>query len=163
MTEEQTEVDVNEDDLFMPSDDLVPITPQARRVGFEFPVYVTQTIWNRCISWTGGPYRHNTSPDRRIFELLDACSTGLQKKLAGSDEEDGFVYFRFKHFFWDKGRKNAKKQASIKIGCRIFLDPEKQAPWILLFDPDYDYSNVLKKGEVDGSDTDVELQPTEGL
>jgi len=144
-----TEPEDDKADHFYWPEGLIPITPQARRVGFQFSVYVTKTIWSRACSWTGpAPISiYKTSPDQRIFELLNSAHEGLQKRLAGSDEEDGFLYYRFKHFFWDKGRPKAKKKSSMKIGCRLFLHPDTQRPWMLFFDPDYDYESMLKKKE----------------
>ncbi len=142
-----------EEHSYYPHEKLIPITPQARRAGFICPAYVTPTIWKRACSWSGGQSRRQTNPDKRIFELLRSASDGLNKRLAGDpDDEEGFLYYRFKHFFWDRGRPTAKKMSSMKIGCRLFLNPETGKPWALLFDPDYDYENVLKKGESNDPD-----------
>ena len=148
-----------EHSYYWPSDVLVPITPQARRAGFEYPMYVTPAIWSKCLGWTGQSTKRKTSADKRIFQLLESCSDGLTSRLsADSADEEGFLYFQFKHFYWEKGRDKAKKKAQIKVGCRLLLDPDTKAPWMLLLDPDYDYAIELKKGPtVDAANDDEEI------
>jgi len=149
-----------EHSYYWPSKALVPITPQARRAGFEYPMYVTPAIWAKAISWSGESSKRNTGTDKRIFQLLESCSDGLTSRLsADSADEEGFLYFKFEHFYWERGRKDkAKKKAKMKIGCRLFLDPDTKVPWMLLLDPDYDYGLELKKGPtVDAANDDKEI------
>ena len=74
--------------------------------------------------------------------------TGIDKALAGADnEEEGFVFFKFKHWFWERAKPKAKKETSMKIGCRMMIHPETMFPWILLFDTVEDANLELKKGE----------------
>ncbi len=148
--------DIGEHSYYYPSDKLIPVTPQARKVGFEYPIYVTERIWARALSWTGQSSKRKTNVERRIFQLLEACSDGLQKKLAGDpNDEEGFVYFQFKHFFWDRDRDEAKKKTKMKMGCRLFLHPDDGKPWMCVVDPDYDYALELKKGTpLDASNDD---------
>jgi len=136
-----------EHSYYWPSDELVPITPQARRAGFEYPMYVTPAIWNRCLGWANQSSKRKTSPDKRIYQLLESCSDGLTSRLsADSADEEGFLYFQFKHFYWEKDRDKAKKKVKMKIGCRLLLHPDTKVPWMILLDPDYDFALELKKG-----------------
>lgn len=154
----------DEHSFYWPSSDLIPVTPQARTLGFEYPIYVTKAIWHKAISWSAQePSKRKTNTDKRIYQLLEACSAGLQKRLAADpNDTEGFVYFRFKHFYWERGRDNAKKKVKIKIGCRILLDPDSSAPWMLILDPDYDYAIELKKGPTaDAKNDDIGDTPDE--
>ena len=149
-----------EHSYYWPSKALVPITPQARRAGFEYPMYVTPAIWSRVLGWTGQPSKRKTSVDKRIYQLLESCSDGLTKRLsADTSDEEGFLYFKFKHFYWEKGRDEAKKKAKMKVGCRLLLDPDTKIPWMLLLDPDYDYALELKKGPTANASNDNEGDP----
>lgn len=127
---------------------LTPITPQARRRGVAYPTYITDALWKRAVSWTG-PSRFKTNVDKRIFELIDSMIKGMDKRMAGSDDEDGFLFFKFKHWFYERGKPNAKKKASMKCGCRLFINPDTNEPWILVFDPEYDYATQLKKQDLE--------------
>jgi len=139
--------DIDDHSYYYPSDKLVPITPQARRAGFEYEMYITPALWSKAVSWTGQSSKRKTNTDKRIYQLISSCSDGLTKKMAADPEDaDGFVYFRFKHFYWQAGRDAAKKKAKTKVGCRLFIHPTTGQPWMLLFDPDYDYAIELEKG-----------------
>jgi len=146
-----------EHSYYFPSDKLIPITPQARRAGFEYEMYVTAALWSKALGWAGQSSKRKTNPDKRIYQLLESCSDGLQKRLASDpNDAEGFVYFRFKHFYWEKDRDKAKKKAKMKIGCRLFLHPTTQAPWMCLVDPDYDYALELEKGPAPDAANDDE-------
>lgn len=126
---------------YWPGEGCIPISPQARRLGWEFEVYVTRSVWSRCITWTPDK---KSNPDKRIFELLEAAWQGMGKALAA---EPDCVFFKFKHWFWQHGRPKATKQVGFQFGTRLLLDPETEEPWILIFDPEYDNEEVLKRGE----------------
>jgi hypothetical protein len=59
----------------------VPITPQAVRFGYEFPVHVSKHVWSTACVSTGVPSRHNTNVEQRIWHLLQYCYEGMAKKL----------------------------------------------------------------------------------
>ncbi len=146
-----------EHSYYFPSKELIPITPQARRSGFEYEMYVTPALWSKVLGWANQSSKRKTNADKRIYQLLESCSDGLQKKLSSDpDDAEGFVYFRFKHFYWEKGRDDAKKKAKMKVGCRLFLHPVTQQPWMLCFDPDYDYALELEKGPAPDAANDNE-------
>lgn len=126
---------------YWPGDGCIPISPQARRVGWTYEVYVTRSVWSGCISWTPNK---KSNPDKRIFELLESTWQGMGKAL--SEEGDRLMY-RFKHWYWERGRPKARKQRMAKLGARLLLDPETEEPWILIFDPQRDGNEVLKHGE----------------
>ncbi len=134
---------------YWPGEKTIPLTPQARRLGFAFEVYATHSVWGECITWTKG---RNTNPDKRIFELLESCYEGLTKSMS-TEAGDG-VYFEFKHWFWDRARPKAKKQTKAKYGARLLLDPETEEPWLLIFCIDRDGKEVLKRGEPKEDRTD---------
>jgi hypothetical protein len=98
-------------------------------------------VWSRSITWTKGK---KTNPDKRIFELLDSAWKGMGKALA---EEPERVAYPFKHWFWERDRPKAKKQAKAKFAARLLLDPDTEEPWILIFDPQRDNEGVLRHGE----------------
>ena len=126
---------------YWPGDGCIPITPQARRLGWTYPVYVTQSVWTYRVSWKQGK---DTSTDKRIFDLLDSCWKGMGKALATEPER---LSYSFKHWYWPKDRPKAKKQAKAQLAARLLLDPETEEPWILIFDPITDHDGVLKHGE----------------
>lgn len=128
---------------YWPGEDLVPITPQARRLGFAFPVYVTKSVWRPSIAWQQGK---DTNPDKRIYELLASCWKGMGKALASEPER---VMYTFKHWYWDRDRPKAKKQSKATYGARLLLDPETEEPWMLIFHPDIDGTEVIEYGEHD--------------
>ena len=126
---------------YQPGEGTVPVTSQAKRMGYPFPVYVTRNVWRECISWQGG---RNTSSDKRVFELIESCYAGMMKKLAQSDE---MVQYEFKHWYWLRSRPKATKQNKIRLGARLLIDFDTEKPWMLVFDPEYDDDRVLIKGE----------------
>ena len=128
---------------YWPGDGTIPITPQAVRFGYVFPVYVTNSCWAECITWT--PRKGvDTSAEKRIYDLLDSCYKGMGKRLASEPDS---VAYTFKHWFWDRLRPKAKKPTKAKYGARLLLDPETEEPWLLIFCPDRDGKEVLKYGE----------------
>jgi hypothetical protein len=124
----------------------VPITPQARRFGYEFPVYVSHTVWDAQCSWTEGIH---TNTEKRIVELLQFCYDGMLKKLAVQDD---FVSYAFKIWYFDRtlpkrtGRKLPKKKRA-RLGARLFLSEETK-PWLYIFNPEEDTLDELTKGTV---------------
>lgn len=122
-------------------DDLIPVTPQARRYGYVFDVYVTKRVWKDMCVWSEG---QNLSTDKRLWQLLDSCYRGLGAALSVHDD---FVSFTFRHWYKKKRKPKAKKMAKIKLGARLLLHPETEEPWLLLFDPEYDFTDQLKKGD----------------
>lgn len=122
----------------------IPITPQARKFGYEFPVWVSDNVWaGYCVASGINPKR-NTSTDKRIIELLQYCYQGMAKKLAA---EDDFLYYEFKVWFWSRIKPNANKKRRARLGARLFLDPSTDGPWLYIFSPGVDYIDTLKKGE----------------
>lgn len=149
-------------------DGLVPVTPQARRYGYVFDVYVTPRVWRDMCVWNEGAGTHT---EKRLYELLESCYQGLAKSLAKADD---FVSFTFQHFYKKKNKPKAKKRGRIKMGARLLLHPETEEPWLLLFDPEYDFKAMLKKGEPpnggttedrddEGSDGEAPLESGAGL
>ena len=145
----------------------IPITPQARQFGYEFPVYVSQTVWDDQCVWNG-PMRYNTHTEKRIIELLQHCYEGMCKKLAVQDD---FVSYAFKIWYFDRtlpkrtGRKLPKKKRA-QLGARLFLDPEEGTPWLYVFNPEEDSTDELKKGKSpnavpeDGCGVESEVDPS---
>lgn len=136
-----------EDAYYHPSG--IPITPQARRFGYEFPVYVSDVVWSTLCVSTGIPSKHGTNIDKRIFHLLQYCYDGMTKELARHDD---FVYYSFKAWYWDRKRPGAKKQSKIKLGARLLLDPSTGGPWLYIFDPNVDTIDMLKAGAPDSEE-----------
>ena len=128
----------------------VPVSPQARRVGFEMPVYVSHTVWaNQCI-WKGSQLI-GTNTDRRIVELITAVWEGMLKRLAADRADEGFVWFPFKFWYWPAtaqmvNRKPPKKKR-IRLGARLFLDPITDEPWLYVFDTNKDDGSELEKAD----------------
>lgn len=122
-------------------DGLVPITPQARQYGFVMDVYVTPHLWRTTCTWTEG---HGKNTDYRLLELIQSCYGGMAKALSTCDD---MVSYTFKHWYSRRDRPKAKKKIRMKVGARLLLHPETEEPWLLLFDPDYDFKDQLKKGE----------------
>jgi len=122
----------------------VPITPQAHRFGYEFPVYVSNIIWGDMCIAVGIPQRHDTGLEKRIWHLLQYCYDGMAKKLAA---EDDFLFYEFKAYYWDRDRPTAKKMTKVKLGARLFLDPSTDGPWLYIFIIGVDGIDALKKGE----------------
>ena len=122
----------------------VPITPQARRFGYEFPVYVSENVWGKACLSSGIRQMHNTTLDRRIIELLQHCYDGMAKKLA---TDDGFLFYYFKIWYWDRSRRDAKKKSRARLGARLFLDPSTDGPWLYIFEPNVDSIDALEQGE----------------
>lgn len=129
---------------YWPGKGCIPVTPQASRYGYVFPVHVTHSVWSNCITWSPQKGKEEQNADRRIYDLLDSCYRGMGKALAADDD---MVYFQFKHWFWDRLKPKAKKQTKAKYGARLLLDPETEEPWLLIFDPVSDGKEVLKHGE----------------
>lgn len=128
---------------YWPGEGLIPITPQAARYGYVFPVYVTDTVWKDSITWTPRS-KVDTNADKRIYDLLASCYEGMGKALATEPDR---VYYKFKHWFWPRLNKRATKPVKAVFGARLLLDPETEEPWLLIFNPDHDDGSVLKKGE----------------
>lgn len=123
----------------------VPITPQAKRVGYEFPVYVSKNVWADHCSWTHG---RGTNTDKRIFELLTYAWEGMLKRLAVSDD---FLQYFFKIWYWGKTvPKASKKKTRTRLGARLFLDPDTGGPWLYIYSTfRNDTLDDLKKGEAE--------------
>ena len=126
---------------YWPGEGCIPITPQARQLGWTYDVYVTHSVWGRCITWTKGK---NTNPDRRIFQLLESCWDGMGKALSSEPER---VMYQFKHWYWRRNRPKAKKKVKGQFAARLLLHPQTEEPWILIFDPLRDNEGVLEHGE----------------
>ena len=120
-----------------------PVTPTARRFGYEFPVYVSNTVWHNVCTWIGGTSRVNTHTDKRIFELLQYCYEGMMKKLT---QDDGFVAYEFKVWYWRRFKPEARKKGRARLGARLFLIPETGGPWLFIYDPNGDSLSDLDKG-----------------
>lgn len=131
-----------EDSYYHPSG--VPVTPQARRLGYEFPVYVSDRVWREICVTTGLPSRLEASLDQRITRLMQYCYDGMMKKLTQTDD---FLFYYFKVWYWDRERPNAKKQRRARLGARLFLDPSTGGPWLYIFRPGVDSIDALKQGE----------------
>ncbi len=151
---EPTTTDDTEGHHYWP-DGLVPVTPQAREFGYVFDVYVTPRIWKDMCVWAEG---RKTNTPKRLMELLESCYKGLSKALSVNDD---MLYFSFVHWYVPKGRPNAKKRAKTKLGARLLLHPETEEPWLLLFDPEYDFADQLKKGEHDGEPEEDRIPESE--
>lgn len=139
---------------YWPGENLVPITPQAQRFGYVFPVYVTRSVWSLSISWKQGK---STNPDKRITELLDSSWKGMGKALSSEPDR---VMFPFKHWYWDRDRPKAKKQRKTEFAARLFLYPDTEEPWMLIFLPTVDGAEVLDYGEP-GADREDEGETRE--
>ena len=123
----------------------IPLGPQARKFGYDFPVHASKRVWNDQCVWTGMPSRFNTSTDIRIFALLQCCYEGMTKRLAVSDD---FVHYKFKVWYWDRTRKTSKKKRRAQLGARLFLHPDTNTPWMYIFNMLEDTANELKEGNV---------------
>jgi len=123
----------------------VPITPQAVRFGYEFPVYVSKHVWGTACVAEGIPSKHSTNLDKRIWHLLQYCYEGMAKKLA---TEEDFLWYGFKVRYWDRNRPKAKKQVKDRYAARLFLDPSTDGPWLYIFDPSVDHIDTLEKGSM---------------
>lgn len=111
---------------------LTPLTPQAVRLGFTTPVYVTPAVWSAVIR----KGEQKATPDSRIFGLLDSMGTGIAKAVAGNND-DG-LWVPFKHWHTPNDRPGAKKAIETKLGTRVFIDPRDGEPWLLIFHPQHD-------------------------
>jgi hypothetical protein len=148
-----------EDSYYHP--DGIPITPQARRFGYEFPVYVSKLVWGKVCVAVGIPSKHGTNLEKRIWHLLQYCYEGMAKKLAA---EDDFLYYDFKVWYWSRDRPNAKKMQKWILGARLMLDPSTDGPWLYIFAPNVDQIEDLEHGtapNVDSIDTLEKRQPLE--
>jgi hypothetical protein len=122
----------------------VPVTPQARKLGYEFPVFVSQVVWAEACLWNGAG-RFETSVDRRIIELIQACYEGMLKKLT---QTDAFLFYYFKHWIWKRyAGAETKKKKRVRYGARLFID-EDGMPWLYIFNPKRDDGHELTKGEL---------------
>lgn len=131
-----------EDACYKPSG--IPVTPQARKLGYEFPVYVSDVVWRQACVFAGSS-RLETTLDRRIYELISSCYDGMIKRLTQDDE---FVYYKFKHWFWPPlANANTKKKRKRTFGARLFLN-ENGEPWLYIFDIERDSIEALEKGEL---------------
>lgn len=131
---------------YWPGEGCIPVTPQARRLGWAFPVYVTDVVWGECITWSqkDNTRKRSSNPDKRIFDILESAWQGMGKALT---KEPDRVMYPFKHWYWQRGRPKATKQRKLRLGARLLLDPETEEPWVLIFDPQEDGMEVLKHGE----------------
>lgn len=133
----------------------VPVTPQARKFGYEFPVYVSKNVWATCCIATGIPSSRGTTLDRRVHELLQYCYEGMIKKLATQDD---FLWYPFKIWFWSRNRPNSKKKQRLRLAARLFLDPSMEGPWLYIFAENVDSIDALEKGE-----KPTEMSPAEAM
>jgi len=122
----------------------VPITPQARRFGYEFPMYVSKNVWNAQCIYVGNTNKYRTNTERRIVELLQYCYDGMAKKLAVQDD---FVYYTFKIWYWCPVNRNKTKKRRARLAARLFLDPDTNKPWLYIFNPTEDKINELTEGK----------------
>lgn len=130
-----------EDACYLPTG--IPVTPQARRIGYTFPVYVSHTVFAKACKWDGHS-RFQTNFDKRINELIVHAYDGMIKRLATSDD---FVFYKFKCWFWDRyASRDAKKKRMDKFGARLFLDKDG-SPWMYIFDLKKDRIENLEKGK----------------
>lgn len=120
----------------------VPITPQARRFGYEFPVFVSKTVWAGQCLFVGSPNKRGTSTERRITELLQYCYDGMTKKLAVQDD---FISYTFKAWYWCAVNRDRTKKRRIRLGARLFL-ADASSPWLYIFNPEEDTLDELTKG-----------------
>lgn len=129
----------------------VPVTPQATRFGYNFPVYVSKLVFNSVCVADGIPSKHNASTDQRIWKLLEACYEGMTKRLT---QEETFLWYTFKIFYWNRKRKAATKMQSGKLAARLFLDPETGGPWLYIYVPNVDGVDDLEAGEAPADEPD---------
>ena len=128
----------------------VPITPQARKFGYEFPVYVSKNVWSQQCMWDHG---RGTSTDRRILELLQYAYDGMIKALSVSDD---FVSYWFKVWYWQRdASKTKKKKGRTRLGARLFRTPEDGTPWLYIYNPAKDTLDELTSGEAPVADDDT--------
>jgi len=122
----------------------VPITPQARKLGYEFPVFVSNIVWQEACLWNGAG-RFESNVDRRIIELVTACYEGMLKRLT---QTDSFLFYYFKCWIWGRYANAAtRKKQRKRYGARLFID-ENGAPWLYIFNPKRDDGHELTKGEL---------------
>ena len=141
-----------EDSYYHPSG--IPVTPQARRIGYFFPVHVSKTVWDKACLAKGVPSRHRVTQDGRIRHLLNQCYAGMLSKLATADD---FLYYEFKAFYWSRDRPWAKKEQRWKLGARLFMDPSTGEPWLYIFAPNVDTIDTLKAGKANVSTNEEEI------
>lgn len=145
-----------EDSCYEPAG--VPVTPQARRLGYEFSVYVSNLVWAKCCIYSGAS-KFETTLDKRIFELIASCYQGMIKRLS---VDDTFVFYKFKHFYWDRyASAFTKKKHKVKLGARLFLD-SSGVPWLYIFDLERDKIESLKKGTLTCQDQDTSKTDLDG-
>jgi len=128
----------------------IPISPQARRFGYEFPVYVSDAVWAAFCITQGIPSRRDVSLEGRITRLLAACYEGMVKKLTQTDD---FVFYYFKIWFWNRDKPKAKKMSRARLGARLLLSPSTNDPWMYIFDPNVDHIDMLEPGEAPEEET----------
>ena len=145
-----------EDSYYIPAG--VPITPQARRFGYEFPVYVSHLVWGKVCLSGDIPQKHGASLEQRIWRLLQYCYDGMSKKLATSDD---FLSYEFKVHYWSRERVNAKKMVKWKLGARLMLDPSTDTPWLYISAPNVDSIDVLEKAQPPVDDPSDHVGPPE--
>ncbi len=133
-----------EDSYYYPGG--VPITPQARRFGYEFPVYVSGVVWDTYVHPGKLALEYDKGQERRIWELLQFCYEGMAKKLATSDD---FLWYPFKIWYWDNQRPKAQKKRRGQLAARLFLYPHTEMPWLYIFDPRRDDGSELSKEKPD--------------
>lgn len=143
---------------YWPGEGVITLTPQALRYGFAFEVHCTHSVWSDVVTWTAHKKHKGVSSETRMYDLLHACYSGLQRKLA---VEEDFVYFEFPHWFVNRFRPEARKKSKITLGARLLLNPETDEPWLLIFEPGIDGEEVLKRGEPK-QNTRVDGTPGEG-
>lgn len=120
----------------------IPLTPQARRLGFVFPVYISRAMWRVTCSMGEIKSKRCTSTDRRINELLVACHEGMLKRMAVSDD---FVFYKFKHWHWSAHEPERSKKTKTTLGARLLIDPSTEEPWMYIFDPYVDHIDALEE------------------
>jgi hypothetical protein len=89
-----------------------------------------------------------TNTDKRVYELLESCFHGLSKAIVAQND---MVAFTFPHWYVQRDKPKAKKRRKVKLGARLLLHPETEEPWLLLFDPEFDFKDQLKEGKPDGN------------
>jgi hypothetical protein len=111
-------------------------------MGYEFPVHVSNVVWQEACLWNGSSCLQ-TSVDKRIYELVQACYEGMLKKLT---QHDGFLFYTFKHWAYKRrATRDSRKKRRLRYGARLFVD-ETGAPWLYIFDPKRDKIEALEKG-----------------
>lgn len=120
----------------MPSDkprvrnpsELFTLSPQARRVGFGYPVYCTHAVWHDSV------IHPREDMDSRIFSLLTSLVDGLGKAMATTRADSDVIHF---HHWRMPKKKEAKKARETQLSSVLFTDTDDHV-WILIIDPAVD-------------------------